>query len=307
MVSEMKAKIAYELHRQARRVYTRQRINIKGLDDLWHADLVEMGTHPDRRYRYILTCIDSFSKYAWAIPLLDKTAAKVTAAMRSILTQGRKPSFLQTDEGKEFYNGTFQELMQQYGIKHYSTYSTMKACLVERFNRSLKALMWRGFTARGSYKWVARLPALVYEYNNNHRHSTIGMTPAQAVENPGGVQLKLRKISDNIAVRFKVGDNVRISKVKSVFDKGYLPNWSSELFTVVKVSRTVPPTYHLEDYQGNPISGKFYTEELQRTQYPDSYLVERVLRTRGDQCYVKWLGFGAEHNSWILKTDIYPH
>ena len=302
----MKKNIANELHRQARRTYTRARINIKGLDDIWHADLVEMCKYPDCRYRYILTCVDGFSKYAWAIPMKNKTAIEVTAAMNGILKQGRRPKLLQTDCGKEFYNSQFRKLMSKYGINHYSTYSTMKACLVERFNRTLKNVMWRDFSARGSYKWVNRLPELVHEYNNVRKHRTIGMTPVQAVQKPDQVRLKLRKISDNLPVKFCVGDKVRISVHKSMFDKGYLPNWSTELFTIVKVRKTVPPTYYLEDYLGNPIRGIFYTEELSKTRYPDMYLVERVLRTRGDQCYVKWLGFGSQHNSWIPKTNISP-
>ncbi|XP_050522074.1 uncharacterized protein LOC126894823 [Daktulosphaira vitifoliae] len=150
------------------------------------------------------------------------------------------------------------------------------------------------------------LSALLHDYNNVRKHRTIGMTPVQAVKNPDLVRFKLRQIPDSLPVKFRVGNKVRISVHKSVFDKGYLPNWSTELFTVVKVRQTVPPTYYLEDYQGNPIRGLFYTEELNKTSYPDMYLVERVLRTRGDQCFVKWLGFSPEHNSWIPKTNISP-
>lgn len=92
---------------------------------------------------------------------------------------------------------------------------------------------------------------------------------------------------------------VRISKYKSLFSKGYTPNWSTELFLVDRVRTTVPPVYHLRDMEGVPIKGAFYEHELQKTKYPDVYLVEKVLKRKGDKVYVKWLGFDNSHNSWI--------
>ena len=66
--------------------------------------------------------------------------------------------------------------------------------------------------------------------------------------------------------RFKVGDRVRISKFKSIFDKGYTPNWSKEIFIVDKINDTVPYTYNLKDLNDEEIIGSFYDQELQKTQ-----------------------------------------
>ncbi|XP_024894190.1 uncharacterized protein LOC112468984 [Temnothorax curvispinosus] len=85
---------------------------------------------------------------------------------------------------------------------------------------------------------------------------------------------------------------------------GYTPNWTTEVFKIVKVQRTNPVTYLLEDYRGKSISGGFYEHELHRATYPDVYLVEKVLRRRGDEVYVKWLGFDGSHNSWISKDNV---
>ncbi|XP_077270172.1 uncharacterized protein LOC143901621 [Temnothorax americanus] len=87
--------------------------------------------------------------------------------------------------------------------------------------------------------------------------------------------------------KFKVGDSVRVSKYKKIFEKGYTPNWPTEGFKIVKVQRTNPVTYLLEDYRGKSVSGGFYEHELHRATYPDVYLVEKVLRRRGDEVYVK--------------------
>ena len=68
--------------------------------------------------------------------------------------------------------------------------------------------------------------------------------------------------------------------------------------------QTSPVTYKLKDYQDKPIAGGFYEEKLLETKYPGVYLLERVLKKRGDRAYVKWLGFDSSHNSWIDKSDL---
>jgi len=95
-----------------------------------------------------------------------------------------------------------------------------------------------------------------------------------------------------------------VSKVKQMFEKGYTPNWSTEIFTVTKVLRAEPVVYFLKDYRDQPVSGCFYEQELLKVKYPDVYLVEKVLRKRGNELLVKWLGFDDSHNSWINKKDL---
>jgi len=298
-----KRDIAIELHRPARKNYTRRRVNVYGKNDLWQADLVEMIplSKENNGYNYILCVLDCFTRFAWTIPLKRKTAEEVTNAMSTILID-RSPKLLQVDNGKEFYNLKFDTLMTKYNIKKYSTYSTTKACFVERFNRTLKTNMYREFTARGSHKWISILPMLIDNYNNT-KHRTIGMTPLQAEKNPSLVTLKQRIITNKKA-KFRVGDKVRISTNKGVFTKGYLPNWSTEIFTIVKINKTIPPTYQLHDYNDDPIAGCFYNEEISKTNYPNDYLIEKIVRKRGNQIYVKWVGFDDSHNSWVNKNDI---
>lgn len=99
--------------------------------------------------------------------------------------------------------------------------------------------------------------------------------------------------------RFKVGDSVRISKYKNVFEKSYTPNWGTEVFTIEHRQPTNPTTYILKDARGQLIKRGFYEFELQKTKFPDIFLVEKVLQKRGDKELVKWLGFDQTHNSWI--------
>ena len=140
-------------------------------------------------------------------------------------------------------------------------------------------------------------------YNEIYVHRTIGMTPLQADEKPTNVVLKQREIPDK-RIAFNKGDSVRISTQKGVFTKGYLPNWSTEIFTIVKINKTRPPTYNLNDYTGKPIAGCFYSEEISKTRYPNDFLIEKIIRRKGEKLLIKWLGFDHTHNSWINKTDI---
>ena len=140
-----------ELHRPARR-----HVDIREIDDTWQADLVDMSAYAkvNRGYRFLLTVIDIFSKFAWAVPTNTKSGSNITAAMRSVLEQGRQLRRLYADQGKEFFNAHFKRLMEEYNILLYSTFSNLKASICERFNRTLKTKMWKEFSFRGTYKWI---------------------------------------------------------------------------------------------------------------------------------------------------------
>ncbi|XP_043464235.1 uncharacterized protein LOC122499789 [Leptopilina heterotoma] len=167
-------------------------------------------------------------------------------------------------------------------------------------------MMWPEFSLQGNYKWINLLPTLISKYNNK-KHRTIGMKPKDVtVEDTRELLRRIRKLR-KIPLRrskFKVGDRVRVSKFKNIFEKGYTPNWTTEIFTVDKVKSTKPVTYKLLDYQNQPIEGGFYEKELLKVKHPDVYLVEKVFKTRGNDVYVKWLGFDKSHNSWIKKSDM---
>lgn len=317
-----------ELHKPARRNYPRRSTITLGIDDLWQADLVEMDSGNlkgiskiNKGYKYLLTIIDTFSKFAWAIPVKNKTGESVSKVMSicfknlsqgvDLNSQHKPPKNLQTDNGKEFYNKDFKKLMEQNKINHYSTYSDKKAAIVERFNRSLKELMWKQFSIQGNYKWVDILPNLLNIYNNR-KHRTIGMTPCEAssrLEKPQRVASERLSPKDapkiHLKIRFKVGDYVRINKLKHMFEKGYTPNWSTEIFVIDKVFKNIPPYYHIKDMKGEEIKGTFYEQELQKTKIPTNiYLVEKILKRKGNKVYVKWLGFDNTHNQWINKKDL---
>lgn len=301
-----KEQVVRELHKPARRNFPRRRTIIKGFDDLWQADLAEFIPYArdNRGHKYILVVIDCYSKYVFTRPLKSKTSGEVVKAMSSIFKNsgGRVPRNLQTDQGKEFYNRDFSKLMKQYDINHYSSFSVIKASIAERAIRSIKNNLYREFSLRGKYKWIDILGDVTQKYNTS-KHRTIGMKPADVHSNTPRLKVYDNlKIFDKRRVRYKVGDIVKISKHKSVFSRGFHGSWTPENFKIVKIQITNPPTYILQDLNGQPIAGGFYEQELQKTKHPDVYLVEKVLRRKGNKVYVKWLGMNER--SWIDKDNV---
>lgn len=302
-----KQDVVDELHRPARKNFARRRTIIKGLDDLWEADIGEFRNYSrdNKSFKYILFVIDAFSKYLWTEPLKTKNATDVKDAMSKIVRSGRTGNNLLTDMGTEFYNKHFKLLMQKYNINHYSVYSTKKAAIAERVIRTIKNKLYKHFSLTGKYKWIDVLTPITDQYNKT-RHRTTGMRPCDVTSK--NEKILLSSVYSNIKVKgkskFKLGDIVRISKYKSLFDKGYTPNWSTELFNIVKVKITNPATYLLEDMNGKPILGSFYESELQRAKHKDVYLIEKVLRSKGRKLYVKFLGLDKSHNAWLDKSDL---
>ena len=260
-------------------------------------------------YRYLLMVLDVFSKYGWIIPLKDKKGETVAEALKTILKEGRKPEYLWTDKGKEYYNKHVKKLLDKNKITLYSTENEEKSSVCERWNRTIKTKMWKQFTVQGNTQYLEMLPKLVKQYNNT-KHSSIKMTPTEASKkkNEGVVYFNLygNMETSRQKPKFKVGDKVRISKYKRpVFDKGYTANWTEEVFTVDKIQYTNPITYRLKDLSGEEISGSFYEQEMQKA-VQDVYRIEKVIRrdARKGKALVKWSGYPEKFNSWVDINDL---
>lgn len=138
-------------------------------------------------------------------------------------------------------------------------------------------------------------------YNYQRLIPTAGAQSTGTLTNESSRWKKVQRRS----AKFKVGDYIRLSKYRTVFEKEYTPNWTSEIFKVRKVQyNTDPITYLLDEDQNGEIKGSVYAEELQLVENRDVYLVEKIIRRRNGNANVKWLGFGPEHYSWIPENDI---
>ena len=307
LITDTKREVVDEIFKPARKTFPRRHTVIKGLDDLWQIDLADLRSYSSENsgYKYILVVIDCFSKFLWTKSLKTKGAEEVVQAMEFIFKRSRRhPRNLQSDQGKEFYNNRFNKLMQKFRINHYSTYSVKKAAIAERVIRTIKSKLFPLLTLNASYRWLNHLQRVTSDYNSSV-HRTIGKKPIKINRsNKADITVFRRlKIADKNK-KFQPGEFVRISKEKLLFEKGYTPSWSTEIFKVVKINQTNPVTYLLEDTEGQPIKGSFYNYELQKTKYPDVYLIEKVIRRKGRKMFVKWLGLPVDKNSWINLTDV---
>lgn len=315
------AQETYSLHKPIRKKISRNYYDVTYIDETWQCDLNDMRSLMkfNEGYQYLLTVIDLFSKYAWALPLKSKKAEDVIQAFHVILKE-RQPLKVQSDKGTEFVNEKFKTYLKRKGIKFYTTNQPgVKAAVVERFNRTLKDRMYKYFSKYNTYNYVRVLPKLLQSYNNRV-HSSIGMPPSKVnVSNAFQVAQKLaqtrgrllRKRMGSTKAAFEVGDQVRISKERTPFAKGYTPNYSTEVFRIKAIVQGLKvPTYQLEDLNGEEIKGTFYREELVRVRLADNteFQIDNILKRRGKgkklEYFVKWKGYGDDFNSWIPASTV---
>ena len=153
-------------------------------------------------------------------------------------------------------------------------------------------------TAISKNAYIDKLNNIVGEYNDTY-HRTIKMKPVDVTDN---TYIDFKKEINDKDPKFKVRDHVRISKYKNIFAKGYIPNWSEEVFVVSKIKNTVPWTYVINDHNGEEIIGTFSEKELQKTNQQE-FRIEKVMKRKGDKLNVKWKGYDSSFNSWIDEKD----
>ena len=181
----------------------------------------------------------------------------------------------------------------------YSTNNEGKSVIAERFIKTLKNKIYKYMTLISKNVYIDKLDDIVKKYNNTY-HKSMKMKPVDVKDNK---YINFKKEVNDKNHKFKVGDHVRISKYKNIFAKGYIPNWSEELFIIKKIKNTVPWTYVLNDLNSEEIIGTFYENELQKTKQ-NEFRIEKVIKKKGDKLYVKWKGYDNSFNSWIDKKDI---
>ena len=293
--------LAKELHKPIIKKL-KKKVHAAFKDNIWGADLADMQllSRYNKGIRFLLCVIDIFSKYAWVVPLKDKKGVSIVTAFQSILKQSnRKPNKIWVDKGSEFYNAYFKKWLQDNDIVMYSTNNKGKSVVAERFVRTLKRKIYKYMNSISKNVYIDKLDDIVNEYNNTY-HTTIKMKPIDVKDN---TYINTDKEINDKDPIFKVGDHVRISKYKNIFAKGYIPNWSEEVFAIKKVKNTVPWTYVINDLNREEFVGTFYEKGLQKANQ-EEFRIEKVIKRKGDKISVKWKGYDNSFNSWIDKKDL---
>lgn len=235
-------------------------------------DLIDMQkfSRANKGNKYILAVIDCFSKYAWCIPIKRKTPSEIIRAFDKIFeSTSRRAVKLQSDKGREFKNNLVNQYFHQRNIEFITTRDpATKAAMCERFIRTIKGLIYKYFTYAKTKNYIDVLESLTFLYNNRF-HTTIGRKPSDVSETNvldvwKFMEKKRNHASQKNNAKLSVGDVVRVSNPKTMFEKGYTPNWSHEKFSVVKLLQRKPVIYIIKDESGNIIDGNFYETELQK-------------------------------------------
>ena len=212
--------------------FERERIIPLYKHETWSADFIDKSSlnKHNNNFKFILTVIDIFKKYALAIPMKNKSGLSTTNGFKTVLrecpqggSESRKPEKLWVARGSEFFNETFKSLLNEYETELCSAYHDLKAVFIEKFNRTLLHIINKPKFINGDGNWVYILNDAGKTYNNNS-HSTINLTPVDDSINPDKVNyiFNFKKIKP----KPKVGDYVRNADKRNIFSKVYNFNWN---------------------------------------------------------------------------------
>ena len=222
------------------------------VDDIWSLDILDFkdyGPENNRGYRYVLVVIDNFSKLGWTIPLKNKNAQTLKDSFENVLLSSkRQPNLIETDDGSEFINKIFTNLINTKKIKRYSRNTALGAVFAERFNRTIRDLLKKPVFEKGDGNWIDVLPKITKQYNNRV-HSSTKLSPIQASlkKNEGYVYKNILDKRKKIKPKFQVNDLVRTADLKRTFSKGDTTNWSYKLYKNTEIINDTIPSYPLDN------------------------------------------------------------
>lgn len=316
---------SYSLNKNVIRSFQRGRVLVKGIDDQWDADLISLIPygHYNDGYEYILCAIDVFSRFAWVQPMKKKTAKETCENFEKIVQTGRrKPRRVRTDAGAEFKAKVFLKCMKNLGIHSFVTHNEKQANYAERFIQTLKRKIFRFLKARHTRRYIDDLQKFVQAYNRSY-HSGIQAIPEDVDktnerklwwqmfwpdEDPPEKGKKRRKKKKQNFL-FKIGDHVRMTLIRTAFQREYNERWTNEIFIVTdRFHRQGQALYKLKDWMNEGVDGTFYQAELQITHEPPVFNIDEYVDERGrgarKEILVSWEGWPKKFNEWILESTI---
>jgi hypothetical protein len=304
----------YTLFKPLKKRFKRLKTIPWGLNTDWQCDLCIFDSIAKENdgYKYLLVCIDVLSRKIYVSPAKSKKSEHMIEAFEKIFNKSKIiPHKIYSDSGVEFQAEKMLNYFNKREILKNVMYSPdLHAGVVERANRTIKERLYRFFSQKNTLRWIDVIDKIVNAINNSVNR-TLNIPPNLVnKENAQNLWKSLYKDTshDEAKTKYKIGDIVRITKAKGAFDKGYYPNFTDEIFKIANVNRTHPPSYRVEDLEGNIIKGIFYEAELVKTTLDTTYRVAEVLKSRINkgvkEHFVRWVGYSDKYNSWVKDKDL---
>ena len=315
---------SYSLTKDIRRKFQRARVVVEGLDSLWDVDIMDMASLSDKNdgIKYQMVAIDIFSRFGWCIPMKNKTSSETVHAFQKLLKGPRRPKLIRTDKGKEFQNTAVNHYLQKLEIHHFVSQNTeTKANYAERFIKTIKHKIFRYLMKQRTQRYVDVLDDIISSYSHTV-HQSLGRPPASVnKENESESRFEqylLRKKGNKQTkgkrkrFKFTIGQTVRLSHIRHIFDRQYSQKWTGELFRIKsRFWRDGTDMYKLEEYSGGfVIKGSFYSSEIQPVNVDalTEFSIEKILRRRTrnnvKEVLVRWLHWPKKYDSWIPAEDV---
>ncbi len=267
---------SYTRHGTIRVRFPRNPIWSYSVNDCWFADLHDMTrlNWQNRRKKFLLIVVDALSRYLYCEPVRNKTADAVLEAMKKVVAKaGTSPTRITVDAGSEFINTKMKQYLEREGVRIQIARAPLKASLAELMGKLLKQKIFRYMTHNRTKRYIDRLPEFVLSLNSRRLKSLGGISPkdvnyqnqAEVYEAQLG-KYRIRNAGKNRLqpdFKFAIGDRVRLAHKKDCFVKGYVPSYSEEIYVIRDRKAVFPqPLYKLNDSLANPITGRYYAEEL---------------------------------------------
>ncbi len=336
----------YTLNKEVRRKFKTNYMVLGDIDTIWEADLADMTQYASWNdgARYMLGCIDTFSRKLWIQPLKSKHGAEIVKALQLIMeSSGRKPRTIRSDRGSEFVNSTVAAFLQTQGIGQILTSNQSQAAFIERCWKSIKKRIVKYMEDRRTSRYVDVIQDVVKGYNETY-HSAIKMAPNEVTRDNDllvefnemtyrkskeskPLKVKLENEKDPIIpafpkvrkkkYEFPIDTPVRVTLRRNKIVSEYDERWSKEIFYVEsRKIRDGLDVYKIRDEEGEVLIGNFYRQELQRVKPAEKdklYDIKKIIKSRivkdkkgveRKEFFVSFIGFPAKFNQWLPESAV---
>ncbi len=307
---------SYTVYKNTPKRFPRPRVRVQTQYQQVEIDLMDVRKSSEFNdgVKYLFVAVDVLSKLAFAYPMKTKTSNDVFKATKTLLDKWPLIQTFSSDRGSEFKSSPFQELLAQRGVRHFFAGGSGKATIVESFIRYLRSRITRFKTENNTQSYINALGSIIDSYNNTC-HSSTKFKPSEVNHiNQFTVYENLYMNSKNdlkeYKFSYKLGDKVRISLDKSIFQRESDKKFTNEIFTVdYRYKKDGIPMYKLKDCTNQRLIGSFYNQELSKVEnFEDKeFEVEKFIdekRINGiPHLLVKFDGYSDQCAIWIKKRD----